>query len=117
MGIMGIFLYAGEAWAFSCESISSNGIFGKAAITLCNTFQNARNVVYVVSGFGLIGVAVGGIFGKVSFRWLAMICVALATLAAADMIVDYSINNGVEMSDDYKKIGEDDFNLKLQFDE
>ena len=111
--VMGIFLCAGTGWAVT----SSSGIFTRAYNTIHTTFENARSVVYVVSGFGLIGVAVGGIFGKISFRWLAMICIALAVLASADMIVEYSTKNGVEMDTDYRGIGYDDFKLDLQFKE
>ena len=109
--VIGIFLYPlmGEA--------ASGGVFNKAYETIRVTFQNARNVVYIVSGFGLVGVAAAAIFGKLSFRWLAMICIALATLAAADKIVDYSIQNGVRIDEDYRGIGEDDFKLYLQFNE
>jgi len=111
MFIIGIFLCPLVAWA----QTSGNGIFNHAYETIRVTFQNARNVVYIVSGFGLVGVASAAIFGKLSFRWLAMICIALATLAAADKIVDYSIQNGVRIDEDYRGIGEDDFELHLQF--
>ena len=111
-GVMGFLLFAGGAEAAPSKS---GGVFGTAYNTLHDTFENARNLVYVLSGFGLIGVAVGGIMGKVDFKWLAMIAIALATLAGADKIVDYSINNGVEMDKAYKGIGEDDFDLPLQW--
>ena len=111
MCIIGIFLCPLGVFA----ATTSGGIFNHAYETIRVTFQNARNVVYIVSGFGLVGVASAAIFGKLSFRWLAMICIALATLAAADKIVDYSIQNGVRIDEDYRGIGEDDFELHLQF--
>ena len=111
--VIGIFLCPFGVLA----ATNSGGIFNHAYETIRVTFQNARNVVYIVSGFGLVGVAAAAIFGKLSFRWLAMICIALATLAAADKIVDYSIQNGVRIDEDYRGIGEDDFDLYLQFNE
>ena len=111
MFIIGIFLCPLGVFA----ATNGGGIFNHAYETIRVTFQNARNVVYIVSGFGLVGIASAAIFGKLSFRWLAMICIALATLAAADKIVDYSIQNGVRIVEDYRGIGEDDFELHLQF--
>lgn len=110
--IIGIFLLS----SFDAFAATSNGVFTQAYETIKTTFVQARNVVYVVSGFGLVGIATAAIFGKLSFRWLAMICIGLATLAAADKIVDYSIQNGINIPDESAGIGEDDFELNLQFD-
>lgn len=112
LGFMGISLYAAGAAA---AVKTGNGAFDTAYEALYVTFLNARQLVYIASGFGLIGVAVGGIFGKVSFKWLAMICIALAILAGADKIIDYSISNGVDIDKDYRGIGDDDLDLDLQF--
>ena len=111
MFIIGIFLCPLIVWA----QTNGSGIFNKAAHDIEETFYRARDVVYVVSGFGLIGIATAAIFGKLSFRWLAMICIALATLAAADKIVGYSIQNPIMIEDESRGIGHNDFNLHLQF--
>ena len=116
LGFMGIFLNAvGAAAAVR----SGNSAFDTAYEALYVTFLNARQLVYIASGFGLIGVAIGGIFGKISFKWLAMICIALAILAGADKIIDYSVSNGVNIDKDYRGIGYDDFGLEndLQFED
>lgn len=64
-------------------------VFTQALDTLYTTFTNARVIVYATAGFGLIGVAVAAISGKLPWRWLAMISVALFTLAVAEKIVLY----------------------------
>jgi len=112
MGIMGIFL---------CPSISlaaktaADSVFSTAYDTMYATFKNARSVVYIFSGFGLIGVSVGAIMGKLNFSWLASICVALALLAGADQFVNYFINPEENIIPDksYRGIGEDDFVLDV----
>ena len=113
MGIMGIFLCAGEVFATNGE----NSAFSNAVNTLEVTFDNSRNVVYYISGFGLIGVAVAAIMGKINWKWLAMICVALATLAGTEKIRDYATNRGVPVDESYAEIGDNNFDLDLQFDE
>ncbi|MGN0919233.1 MAG: TrbC/VirB2 family protein [Alphaproteobacteria bacterium] len=111
--VIGIFLCPLIVMA---QTGNSGAVFTSAYQKIQTTFHNARNVVYVLSGFGLVGVAAAAIFGKMNFTWLAMICIALATLAAADKIVAYSINNGVSIDEAYRGIGEDDFDLYLQFE-
>ena len=79
LGIVGIFILPLEGHAES--------VFSKALDTLYTTFANARKVVYIAAGFGLVGVAVAAISGKLPWKWLAMISVALFTLAVAEKIV------------------------------
>ena len=86
MGGMGVFFMVGEAEAAT--------IFTNAIDTLYTTFLKARTVVYILSGFGLCGFATAAIFGKLSFRWLASIAIALFTLAAAEKIVLYITDAG-----------------------
>jgi len=82
LGIMGIFIYTLPVQA---------SVFEKAYEALYGTFVEARTVVYVMGGFGLIGFATAAIFGKLSWRWLAMIATALFTLAMAEKIVLYAV--------------------------
>ena len=95
VGIMGVLFYFGEALAqTSTSSTGSDSVFLRAYNTLYTTFTQARAVVYVTAGVGLIGMAVAFIFGKMAFRWLAMIAVALFTLAMAEKIVGYAVGAG-----------------------
>ena len=88
--VAGVLLFGFDALA------ASNGIFNHASNLLGTTFRNVRMVVYVLGAFGLIGIAVGGILGKISFKWLAMLAIGLAIVAAADGIVRYAIQNDAE---------------------
>jgi len=86
-----------------------NGIFNHAGNLLSTTFKNVRMVVYILGAFGLIGIAVGGILGKVNFKWLAYLAIGLAIVAAADGIVRYAIQNNAASEAD---IGYSNYELK-----
>ncbi len=53
-------------------------------------FQATKTVVFVVGGFGLVGLAIGAIFGRVDWKKFAALAIGLAILAAAGAIVDYA---------------------------
>ena len=110
-GIMGLLLFISPA-VFA--QTSGENIFGQALATLYRTFANVRTIVYVTAGFGLIGVAVAAISGKLPWRWLAMISVALFTLAVAEKIVLWVTdpNLGSTPQSDFATLqGDSEFNL------
>lgn len=57
-------------------------------------FQAVKTVVFVMGGFGLVGLAVGAIFGAVKWKWFASLAFGLLILAIASAIVDYFTNAG-----------------------
>jgi len=63
------------------------GIAADKAITL---FKNVKAIIFIVGGFGLVGIAFQAIFGKVKWSWFAGLAVGLAILAAASAIVNYA---------------------------
>lgn len=68
-------------------------VFGTAADKLVELFTNAKMVIFVIGGFGLIALAFQAIFGKVKWPWFAALAFGLAVLAAASAIVKYAVNN------------------------
>lgn len=110
-GIMGLLLFISPA-VFA--QTSGENIFNEALTTLYHTFANVRTIVYVTAGFGLIGVAVAAISGKLPWRWLAMISVALFTLSMAERIVLYFTdeNLGSTPQSDFATLqGDSEFDL------
>jgi hypothetical protein len=61
---------------------------------MLTTFRNVRAVIFVVGGFGLVGLAFAAIFGKVKWSWLAALAVGLAIVAVAGAVVDYVTQQG-----------------------
>ncbi len=64
-------------------------VFTTILSKLLNTFKNVRNVIFVVGGFGLVGLGFAAIFGKVKWVWLAALACGLAIVALAGAMVDY----------------------------
>ena len=46
-------------------------VFNTVLDRMLVTFRNSRSVIFVVGGFGLIGLGFAAIFGKVNWKWLA----------------------------------------------
>ena len=84
--VVGILFYGFDA--------SAADVFERAFKTLAKVFKNVRVIVYVLGAFGLIGLALAFIFGKMPFKWLALLAVGLAIVAAADLIVSYAVKGG-----------------------
>ena len=90
--IMGVMLFGFDALA-DANSGTSN-IFTRTFTVLGNVFKNVRVIVYIIGAFGLIGIAVMAILGKMQFKWLAYLAIGLAIVAAADLVVKFATNAG-----------------------
>ena len=100
---------------FTCASYAgpaaptgNSGLMNVATSKALNIFNHVKMIIFVVGGFGLVGIAFQAIFGKVKWTWFAGLAVGLAILAAAGAIVNYatgaSMNDGaadVTMSDSF----------------
>lgn len=83
VAVLTVLTFAGDAAAEdSIMQLSQN----KAA----NVFQAIKTIIFIVGGFGLVGIAFSAIFGKVNWKWFAGLAVGLAILAAAGSIVEYA---------------------------
>lgn len=83
VAVFSLFTFAGDASAQSSVMQTSQ----EKAL---NVFTAVKTIIFVVGGFGLVGVAFGAIFGKVNWKWFAGLAVGLAILAAAGSIVNYA---------------------------
>ena len=78
---------------FAQESGSGLGggdnVFDTVTERMITTFKNVRAVIFIVGGFGLVGLGFAAIFGKVNWKWLAALAAGLAIVAIAGAVVDY----------------------------
>ena len=93
--VIGLVFYGVDALAAG----DGENVFQRAATTLLNVFKATRKVVYIIGAFGLIGVAIGGIMGKIIFKWLGYLAAGLAILAAAGWFLDYVTGDAVSGAD------------------
>ena len=75
---------------FVDASFAQNGVMETAAGKAVTMFNHVKMIIFVVGGFGLVGIAFQAIFGKVKWTWFAGLAVGLAILAAAGAIVNYA---------------------------
>ncbi len=75
--------------AVDALAAESSNVFSTVLNKLLVTFKNIRNVIFVVGGFGLVGLGFAAIFGKVKWPWLAALACGLAIVALAGAMVDY----------------------------
>ena len=78
---------ADGAWA---QTAGNQSIMAQAANKALTLFQHVKGIIFIVGGFGLVGIAFQAIFGKVKWSWFAGLAIGLAILAAASAIINYA---------------------------
>lgn len=90
-------------WTLSCLALvmvmavsgnalaaDGNTLMETAQTKAKSVFSSVKTIIFIVGGFGLVGLAFQAIFGKVKWPWFASLAVGLAILAAAGSIVEYA---------------------------
>lgn len=80
--------------AFAQVNASGANVFETVTNRMVQTFKNVRAVIFIVGGFGLVGLGFAAIFGKVNWKWLAALAAGLAIVAVAGAVVDYVTQSG-----------------------
>lgn len=91
---------------FVGNAAAASDLMSNAQDKAVELFKSAKTIVFVVGGFGLIGMAFGAIFGKVKWTWFASLAFGLAVLAAAGAIVNYATDNGLDRGDANGDLGD-----------
>ena len=76
---------------FVCTSnaMAADDVFTTVVNKGVDLFQEIRTVVFVLGGFGLVGLAVASIFGRPMWNWFAFLALGLVVVAVAGAIVSY----------------------------
>lgn len=77
-------------FGFAGDAAAGGSIMGSATDKAKNVFKSVKTIIFVVGGFGLVGIAWAAIWGKVNWKWFGGLAVGLAILAAAGSIVEYA---------------------------
>ena len=86
--------------SFSGDALAQQSIMETSKTKALNVFTSVKTIIFVVGGFGLVGVAFGAIFGKINWKWFAGLAVGLAILAAAGSIVNYATGENMSGFED-----------------
>lgn len=83
------------ALAFMCSSFlcasESYALFEDLATHGGKIFSGMREIIYAVSGFGIIAVVIGSLFGNINYKWLTAIVIGLFVIAATASLVNYMV--------------------------
>ena len=79
---------------FGDASAQQATIISTAQNKALNVFQAVKSIMFIVGGFGLVGLAWAAVFGKVHWKWFAALAFGLAVLAAAGAIIQYATGEG-----------------------
>lgn len=82
-------LFAASAYAGDAETGTNSGLFSELITKGAEIFKGIREIIYVVAGFGIIGVSVGGFFGNLNWKWLGAIIIGLMVIGLTGSIIEY----------------------------
>lgn len=67
----------------------ADGLFKDLICKGADIFNGMRDIIYVVAGFGIIGVSVGGFFGNLNWKWLGAIVIGLMVIGLTGSIIAF----------------------------
>lgn len=98
-------LFAASAYAVgNGDDPKESGLFGELIAKGKEIFKGMREIIYVVAGFGIIGVSVGGFFGNLNWKWLGAIVIGLMVIGLTGSIIAYVGGGELLVEDTLKNV-------------
>ena len=87
--IAGLFVFA-----ISCILcvMDSYAAFESLTETGGTIFEGMKKIIFAAAGFGIIAVALGGIFGVLNWKWLAAIIIGVVVIALTAGLLNYMVD-------------------------
>lgn len=90
-------------FAFLLSSIlcvsDSYAIFENLTSTGGEIFTGMKKIIFGAAGFGIIAVAIGGIFGSLNWKWLTAIIIGVVVISLTAGIINYLVaGTGADVS-------------------
>ncbi len=67
----------------------NTGLFGELIAKGVEIFNGMRDIIYIVSGLGIIAVSIGGFFGNLNWKWLSAIIIGLMVIGLTGGIITF----------------------------
>lgn len=83
------YVFSSALFANAAYAADDTGLFSDLISKGAEIFNGVRDIVFVVSGFGIIGVAVGGFFGNMNWKWLGAIIIGLMIVGLTGSIIQF----------------------------
>ena len=84
--IAGLLVYAISCVLWAQDSYA---VFEKLIETGGTIFEGMRKIIFAAAGFGIIAVALGGVFGVLNWKWLAAIIIGVVVIALTGGLLAY----------------------------
>ncbi|MCP4393829.1 MAG: TrbC/VirB2 family protein [Alphaproteobacteria bacterium] len=72
---------------FAEPALANNAAMVSIAEKMAQLFNSVRTILFVVGGFGLIGLAMGAIFGNIDWKWVGALAFGLFLVAIASTVI------------------------------
>ena len=93
--LLTLFVFAISSILFATSSFADSGLFSDLTQKGGEIFKGMRDIIFAVSGFGIIAIAVGGFFGNFNWKWLGAIIIGLMVIALTSGIIQYMVGESV----------------------
>lgn len=81
---------------FATNSFAEDkALFSNLTSSGVEIFKGMREIIFAVSGFGIVAVAIGGFFGNLNWKWLSAIIIGLIVIATTAAIINYMVDSDV----------------------
>lgn len=88
-----MFVVSSVLFATDSFATDSYALFETLTDSGTKIFTGMREIIFAVSGFGIVAVAIGGFFGNLNWKWLSAIIIGLVVIATTAAIINYMVDS------------------------
>lgn len=94
--VFSVMVFAVSSILFATNSFAEDkALFSDLTNHGAKIFGGMREIIYAVSGFGIVAIAIGSFFGTLNWKWLVAIIIGLVVIALTAGIINYMVDSDV----------------------
>ena len=82
----GVLVYLFSSILFASDSYA---LFDELLETGWTIFGGMRRIIWAAAGFGILAIAIGGLFGALNWKWLSAIIIGVVAISLTVGLVQY----------------------------